>query len=261
MTRCRTNLNLIGDKTVCEHHDLDKNLINRRTMLKSVGALSLLGVAGSGLWSGELSAASLSQAERDAMTPDAIIENMKKGNERFRKGKSHAHKILVEQREVSATGQHPAAIILSCVDSRAPAETIMDMGLGEVFNARIAGNVSNNDILGSMEFACKLAGAKVVLVMGHTKCGAVAGSIAKAELGNLTGLLEKIRPAVDATTYEGDRSANNSAFVDAVARKNVELTIADIKKNSKVLDEMVSAGKLKIVGAMYDITSGKLEFI
>ena len=137
----------------------------------------------------------------------------------------------------------------------------MDLGVGDVFNARIAGNISNDDLLGSMEFACKVAGAKVILVMGHTKCGAVMGAIDGAELGHLTGLLAKIRPAVDATSYQGDRSAKNNGFVDAVARKNVELTIANIKDGSAVLSEMVSAGKLKIVGSMYDIETGALEFI
>jgi carbonic anhydrase len=137
----------------------------------------------------------------------------------------------------------------------------MDLGIGDVFNARIAGNVSNDDILGSMEFACKLAGAKVILVMGHTKCGAVAGAINKAELGHLTGLLAKIRPAVDATDYQGERTSKNYAFVDAVARKNIELTIADIKNNSTVLNEMLVAGKLEIVGGMYNIENGILEFI
>jgi carbonic anhydrase len=246
---------------MCEHHNTEENIFNRRLLLKSIGAVSLLGALGSGFWSEEVDAAALSKAEREALTPDDIIKIMKKGNARFRKGKSHAHNYLSEQRKVSAFGQYPAAIILSCIDSRAPAETIMDLGIGDVFNTRIAGNVSNDDILGSMEFACKLAGAKVILVMGHTKCGAVAGAIDKTELGHLTGLLAKIRPAVDATDYQGERSAKNYAFVDAVARKNIELTMADIKNNSAVLNEMVVAGKLKIIGGMYNIESGILEFI
>jgi carbonic anhydrase len=251
----------IGNTTMCEHHNEEENIFDRRMMLKSVGAISLLGLFGSSLWSKEANAAALTNAQREAMTADDIIGLMKKGNERFRKGKSHAHNYLTEQRRVSASGQYPAAVILSCIDSRAPAETIMDMGIGDVFNARIAGNISNDDILGSMEFACKLAGAKVILVMGHTKCGAIAGAIDKAELGNLTGLLAKIQPAVDATVYSGDRSSKNPAFVDAVARKNVELTIADIKTHSTVVNEMVTAGKLKILGSLYDIKSGVLEFI
>jgi carbonic anhydrase len=246
---------------MCEHHNTEENIFNRRMLLKSMSVVSLLSIAGAGFWRADVNAAALSKTERKALTPDDIINIMKKGNERFRTGKSHAHNYLSEQRKVSAAGQYPAAIILSCIDSRAPAETIMDLGIGDVFNARIAGNVSNDDILGSMEFACKLAGAKVILVMGHTKCGAVAGAINKAELGHLTGLLAKIRPAVDATDYQGERTSKNYAFVDAVARKNIELTIADIKNNSTVLNEMLVAGKLEIVGGMYNIENGILEFI
>ena len=246
---------------MCDHHEKEVNSLDRRALLKSAGAVSLLGALGLGFTGKVAHAAALTRAQRDAMTPDEIIAIMKKGNERFRKGKNQTHNYLAEQRKVSASGQYPAAVILSCIDSRAPAEILMDLGVGDVFNARIAGNISNDDILGSMEFACKVAGAKVILVMGHTKCGAVAGTIAGAELGHLTGLLAKIRPAVDATAYQGERSANNNAFVDAVARKNVELTIAGITNSSPVLSEMVSAGKLKIVGSMYDIETGVLEFI
>src|SRR5499427_9314373 len=148
---------------------------------------------------------------------------MKQGNERFRLGKQSPHHNLAQQK-ASAEGQYPAAVILSCIDSRAHAETIMDLGIGDCFNARVAGNIANDDILGSMEFACKVAGAKVVLVMGHTACGAIKGAIDKAELGNLTGLLAKIRPAVEASQYQGERSTKNYSFVDMVARKNVELT-------------------------------------
>jgi carbonic anhydrase len=166
---------------------------------------------------------------------------------------------LNEQR-ASASGQYPAAVLLSCIDSRAPAEVIMDLGIGDIFNCRVAGNVENDDILGSMEFACKLAGAKVVLVMGHTACGAVKGAIANAELGNLTGLLAKIKPAVQATSYTGDRSATNYDFVDAVARKNVELTIENIRKGSPVLVQLEIKGDIKITGAMYNLKTGAVEF-
>src|SRR5215468_6460068 len=145
------------------------------------------------------------------------------------------------------------AVLLSCIDSRAPAETIMDLRIGDIFNSRIAGNVENPDILGSMEFACKLAGAKVVLVMGHTACGAIKGAIDNAELGNLTGLLDKIKPAVQATQYSGERSSKNYAFVDAVARTNVLLTVDNIRKNSPVLAELESKGAIKIVGALYNL--------
>jgi len=149
---------------------------------------------------------------------------------------------------------------LTCIDSRAPAEVIMDLGIGDIFNCRVAGNVRNADILGSMEFACKLAGAKVVLVMGHTACGAIKGAIDNAELGNLTGLLAKIKPAIGATAYTGERSAKNYAFVDAVARKNVELTVADIRKDSPVLAEMEAKGGVKMTGAMYNLETGAVEF-
>jgi carbonic anhydrase len=193
------------------------------------------------------------------MTPDDIVAVMKKGNERFRVGKESPHNYLAQQK-VSAKGQYPAAVILSCIDSRAPAETIMDLGIGDVFNARVAGNIANDDILGSMEFACKLAGAKVVLVMGHTACGAIKGAIDNAQLGNLTGLLTKIRPAVEATQYSGERSSKNYSFVDAVARKNVELAMADIRKRSAVLAELESAKTIKIVGSMYNLETGVVEF-
>jgi carbonic anhydrase len=136
----------------------------------------------------------------------------------------------------------------------------MDLGIGDVFNCRVAGNIENEDILGSMEFACKVAGAKVVLVMGHTACGAIKGAIDNAELGNLTGLLAKIKPAVQATSYTGERSAKNYSFVDAVARKNVEMTLANIRKNSPVLMELETNGTIKIAGAMYDLETGAVEF-
>ena len=151
-------------------------------------------------------------------------------------------------------------MLLSCIDSRAPAEVIMNLGIGDIFNCRVAGNVENEDILGSMEFACKVAGAKVVLVMGHTACGAVKGAIDNAELGNLTGLLAKIKPAVQATTFAGERTAKNNSFVDAVARKNIELTIADIRKDSPVLAELESKGTIKIAGAIYNLETGAVEF-
>ena len=136
----------------------------------------------------------------------------------------------------------------------------MDLRIGDVFNTRLAGNIENPDALGGMEFACKLMGAKVILVMGHTSCGAIKGAIDHAELGNLTGLLDRIKPAVAATEYKGERTSKNYAFVDAVARKNVELTIDGIRKNSPVLAGMESSGALKIAGSMYDLKTGVIEF-
>jgi carbonic anhydrase len=185
---------------------------------------------------------------------------MKRGNERFSKGGGPTPDFIAQQR-ATANDQHPAAVILSCIDSRAPAEIIMDLGIGDVFNSRVAGNISNDDILGSMEFACKAAGAKVVLVMGHTSCGAIKGAIDGVQLGNLTGLLAKIRPSVEATAFTGHRSSKNLAFVDAVAAKNVEFTINSIRANSAVLRDLESAKAIKIAGAMYNLETGKVDFL
>lgn len=193
------------------------------------------------------SAASLTQEQRDAMTPDQVIDMLRQGNERFRSGKMQSHDFLAQKR-ATATGQYPAAVILSCIDSRAPGEIIFDTGIGDAFGARVAGNISTPDLIGSMEFACAVAGAKLVLVMGHTACGAIAGAIGGVQLGNLTGLLEQITPAVEATVYTGERSSTNYEFVDAVARQNVLLTIENIRKNSSVLDGLVKEGRIKIVG-------------
>jgi carbonic anhydrase len=201
----------------------------------------------------------LTKAQRDKMSPSDVLTLMKKGNERFYRGKPEPHNFLAEQR-ASAGGQYPAAVLLSCIDSRVAAETIMDLEIGDIFDNRVAGNVENPDVLGGMEFACKLEGAKVVLVMGHTTCGAVTGAIANEELGNLTGLLAKIRPAIEATTYQGERTSQNVGFVNAVARKNVELTLANIRKGSPVLASMESSGTIKIAGAMYNLKTGVVDF-
>jgi carbonic anhydrase len=211
------------------------------------------------LFAASARADALTQAQRDKLTPEQIVEVMKQGNDRFRRGERKNRDYLREQR-ASASGQYPAAVLLSCIDSRAPAEVIMDLGIGDIFNCRVAGNVENADILGSMEFACKAAGAKLVLVMGHTACGAVKGAIDNAQLGNLTGLLAKIKPAVQATTFSGDRVASNYAFVDAVARTNVEMTVANIRRDSSVLAELEADGRIRICGAMYDLQTGAVEF-
>ncbi len=240
----------------------DHGRLNRRNFLKLTGVAAATTALGAGLTlvSSPAYAVLLTKAQRDSLTPDEIIALMKKGNERFRLGKESPHDFLTQQR-ASAKGQYPAAVILSCIDSRAPAETIMDLGIGNCFNARVAGNIANDDIIGSMEFACKVAGAKVALVMGHTACGAIKGAIDNVQLGNLTGLLAKIRPAVDATDYKGERSAKNYGFVDAVARKNVELAIAGIRQRSTVLAELESSGSIKIVGAMYDLETAVVDFM
>ncbi len=232
---------------------------DRRSFLSASFALAAMTFVGTGTLSGLVYADAMTKARRDKLTPDEILALMKKGNKRFSAGRREDHNYLAQQR-ASAAGQYPIAVLLSCIDSRAPAETIMDLRIGDIFNSRVAGNVANADILGGMEFACKLSGAKVILVMGHTACGAIKGAIDNAELGNLTGLLAKIKPAVAATAYSGDRSSKNYAFVDAVARKNVELTIDVIRKDSPVLAGMESSGAVKIAGAMYSLQSGVIDF-
>lgn len=229
----------------------------RRRFLQGAAALGGMGLLGR--LQGVAFADALTKEQRAKMTPEDIIAAMKRGNERFRKGERKPRNYLREQ-QASAKGQYPAAIILSCIDSRAPAEVILDLGIGDVFNARVAGNIENDDILGSMEFACKVAGAKVVLVMGHTACGAIKGAIDNVQLGNLTGLLARIRPAVDATVYTGERTSKNAAFVDAVARKNVELTLAQIPNGSAVLKALQATHDVLITGAMYSVETAAVDF-
>jgi carbonic anhydrase len=244
-----------------EHHEdcESPDSCERRGFLNASLAMGALAFAGAATIAGDAHADAMSKAQREKLTPDDVIALMKKGNKRFSGGRRQDHNYLAQQR-ASASGQFPLAVLLSCIDSRAPAETIMDLRIGDVFNGRVAGNIDNPDLLGSMEFACKVAGAKVVLVMGHTACGAIKGAIDNAELGNLTGLLAKIKPAVEATQYTGDRTSKNYAFVDAVARKNVELTMASIRKNSPVLAGMESSGTVKIAGAMYNLQTGVIDF-
>jgi carbonic anhydrase len=205
-------------------------------------------------------AAALTREERDKLTPDQVIEMFKRGNERFRTGNMQARDYLAQKR-ATATGQYPAAAILSCIDSRAPAEIILDAGIGDTFSARIAGNIANDDLIGSLEFACAAAGAKLVLVMGHTACGAVKGAIDNVELGHLTGLLDKIKPSVAATTFAGARTSKNDAFVDAVATTNVHRTVDEIRARSTVLAGLEKDGKIKIAASMYHLVGGRVEFL
>lgn len=195
-------------------------------------------------------------------TPELAQEILEKGNTRFVKGEP-LHRNFEQQIQETTEGQHPFAVVLSCIDSRIPTEIIFDQGIGDLFNARIAGNFANPDILGSMEFACKLAGAKLIVVMGHTSCGAIKGACDRAELGQLTQMLEKLTPAVDGTaTQPGEeRNATNLNFVNKVALKNVELTIENIQTGSPVLREQIESGTIGIVGAMYDVKSGEVTFL
>jgi carbonic anhydrase len=197
-----------------------------------------------------------------AVTPEMALRLLKDGNKRFL-DKATISRSYDKQIELTTSGQYPFAAVVSCIDSRIPTEIVFDQGIGDIFNARIAGNFVNQDILGSLEFACKLAGSKLIVIMGHTACGAVKGACDHAELGNLTAMLENIKPALnEVKTGEGvDRSSNNIDFVNEVAVQNVHLTIARLKNDSSVLNGMIQNGEIKIVGAMYDVSSGKVSFI
>ena len=196
------------------------------------------------------------------MTPKKALDFLKEGNKRFQNNLK-INRNLLEQVNDTSEGQFPFATILSCIDSRVSAELIFDQGFGDVFSVRIAGNFVNEDILGSMEFACKLAGTKVIVVLGHTACGAIKGACDDAKLGNLTALINKIKPAVNAVTEPKDASLRNSSnidFVNEVSDKNVHMTIDNIRAQSPVLKEMEEDGEITIVGAMYDITDGLVTF-
>lgn len=203
---------------------------------------------------------SLTKEERDRMTPSQVIDELKKGNERFRSGKMAPRNYLGEKQS-SAAGQYPAAVVLGCLDSRVPVEIVFDLGIGDTFIGRVAGNIVNDDMLGSMEFGCAVSGAKLVLVLGHTACGAIKGAIDDVVLGNLTGLLSRIKPAIPATKFEGEKSTKNPKYVDAVARTNVSLTLAEIRRRSSILDDLEKKEKIKIVGAMYDLATGAVDFL
>ncbi len=195
-----------------------------------------------------------------AITPRMALELLKDGNKRF-VNNLKANRNLLQQANETSDGQHPIAVILSCIDSRTSAELIFDQGLGDVFSVRIAGNIVNEDILGSMEFACKLAGAKIIVVLGHSKCGAIKGACDHAEMGNLTTLLSKIRPAVDDETETVEnRSSKNVFFVENVAAINVKRTVKAIKERSTILLQMINKGEIGIVGGMHDLSTGEVIF-
>lgn len=202
----------------------------------------------------------LTKEVRDALSPAAVIDVLRKGNERFQNNLK-ANRNLLQQVNETSDGQNPMAIVLSCIDSRTSAELIFDQGLGDIFSARIAGNVLNGDILGSMEFACKVAGAKAIVVLGHTKCGAVKGACDGVQLGNLTGLLAKIRESVDLEQeITANRTSKNPEFVERVAQINVVHVQHQIIDESPLLAEMIEAGDIAIVSAMYDVESGAVRF-
>ena len=199
---------------------------------------------------------------QDLMTPSLALDALKDGNERFLKGNQVTRNLNAQVDETSG-GQYPFATVLHCIDSRVSAEHVFDQGIGDLFSIRIAGNFVNEDILGSMEFACKLAGTKVLVVLGHTACGAIKGACDHVRLGNLTALINKLEPAVEAVDFPVEADLKNSSnidFVNSVASKNVLMTIDNIRNQSPILKEMEADGAIKIVGGMYDIATGNVNF-
>lgn len=202
----------------------------------------------------------LTEQGRDELSPQDVIKMLQDGNQRFVDDRlidwDYRH-----QQEDTSGGQYPAAIVLGCIDSRVPSEILFNVRIGDIFNARVAGNIIDEDIAGSIEYACKVAGSKIILVLGHTNCGAVRGAIDQVEMGNLTTLLAKIKPAIASVQdVEGERSTKNTAYVKAVAKNNVMVTIKQIREISPLLKEMEDNNQIEIKGAMYDVKTGKVEF-
>ena len=203
----------------------------------------------------------MTKEQQAALTPDAVVQDFIEGNKRFHSGvktvRDHS-----EQIRKAVPGQFPKAVVLSCLDSRVPVEDVFDQGLGDIFVGRVAGNFVNEDLLGSMEFACKVAGAKLILVMGHQHCGAVKSAIDDVKLGNITAMLAKIKPAVQMSQdFAGEKTSKNDEFVEHVSENNVKYAMQQIREKSPILKEMENKGEIKIVGAFYRLTDGTLEFV
>lgn len=203
----------------------------------------------------------LTAEAQSKLTPDIVLATLKEGNTRYINN-TLTPRDYVMQAEKTAKGQYPMAVILSCIDSRVPVEEVFDLGIGDVFVARVAGNFVNEDILGSMEYGCKVSGSKLIVVMGHESCGAIKAAIDNVELGNITEMLEKIKPAVELSQdFEGEKTTANYAYVDYVVELNVKLAIENIRQQSPILKQMEDLGEIKIVGAFYDLHKGKVEFL
>lgn len=202
----------------------------------------------------------IGKKEQHNITPDQAIDLLHKGNQRFIQN-LRFNRNLLQQVNETADGQFPFATILSCIDSRTPAELIFDQGLGDVFSVRIAGNIVNEDIIGSLEFACKAAGSKLIVVLGHTNCGAIKGACDNAQLGSLTQLLEKIKPAIQQEkTFKEDRNGSNLAYVNEVAKINITNSIQNILNKSNIIKELIDQKTIKIIGGLYDVSSGEVLF-
>ena len=203
----------------------------------------------------------LTKEQQDKLTPDEVIAGLKDGNADFEEDRLTIRNSSERVRQ-AAMGQYPEAVILSCLDSRVPVEDVFHKGIGDLFVARVAGNVVNGDMLGSLEYACKVSGSKVIVVLGHEYCGAIKSAIDDVKLGNITGLLAKIRPAVEQAkqSFTGDTTSKNPRFVEAVCDDNVKLAVNQIRNESVILHDMETAGKIKIIGAVYDMQTGAVEF-
>ncbi len=210
--------------------------------------------------SGTMTATPPTKEAQAGMTPQSALAELKTGNARFVAGQP-LHRNNPADVKATASGQYPFAVVLSCLDSRQPIEAVLDQGIGDIFSARVAGNVLNEDILGSMEFGCKVSGAKLIAVIGHSNCGAIKGAIDDVQLGNLTGLLTKIKPAMDAVPADvSPRTSKNHGFVDQVGEANVRLVMRQIRDRSPVLREMLDHGQIGLVGGMYDLDTGQVHF-
>jgi carbonic anhydrase len=235
-----------------------------RTKLIAASALTALALLAGACGTRNVRATAdvLTKAEQQAMTPAQVVADLKAGNERFVAGRTTSQDWLSQARTTAAEGQYPKAIVLSCLDSRVPPEVVFDQGIGDIFVGRVAGNFENVDMLGSMEFGTAVAGAKAIVVLGHTACGAVKGAMDNAELGNLTATLENIRPAINAAIPAGTQvSSKNAQQLDVVTAENVRQTMRDITARSPVLAQRVASGELAIVGGVYDLATGRITWV
>ena len=242
-----------------------KNKLNSRFLTAGLVSAVLLTAGCQSSKNADASAGAAASAptkeSQSATTPQAALAELKAGNARFVAGRPLKRNLL-EDVKVTASGQYPSAVILSCLDSRKPIEIVLDQGIGDIFSARVAGNVVNDDILGSMEFACKVSGAKLIAVIGHSNCGAIKGAVDGVELGNLTGLLNKIRPAMNQVPAEiQPRNSKNLEFVDKVAEANVRLAMQQIRERSPLLREIIDQGQIGLEGGMYDLATGEVHFL
>lgn len=235
-------------------------MLSRRSFCGCVSATLVSGFAATGARAKAVECAVMTRDRQKAFSPDEAVAQLKAGNERFVGGKTINCNLMEQVRETSA-GQAPFAAIVGCIDSRVPPELVFDQRIGDVFCARVAGNFVNTDIIGSLEFATKVTGARAIVVLGHNDCGAIKGAIDRVKLGNLTATLAHIQPAVAASKTSGERTSKNAPFVQAVAEANVRMAVAMLKSRSPIIKGLVSAGQLSVVGAMHDLATGRVTFL